>query len=97
VFFVQPALQRVSDWAVASQHQARRNALVASTMLARVRAERIAAEEAIARAVQRRLPAVRPEAQPTIELGAQAEFETQAEPAVPAPRQHQEQGMPVEA
>ena len=89
MFFVQQSLQRVSDWAVASQQQARRNALVASTVLARVRAERTAAEEAIARAVQRRLPAARPDAQPATGL--------ETEPAVPAPRQPRDEDVSVEA
>ncbi len=36
---------RVESWAVSAQQQARRNAMVASTALARRRAERMAVEE----------------------------------------------------
>lgn len=81
MILVQQALQRVSTWAEASQQQARRNALVASTVLARVRAERAAAEEAIAHAVRRSLPAVRPE----------------AEHPVPAPRIPADEDISVQA
>lgn len=88
VIFVQHALERVSAWAEASQQQARRNALVASTVLARVRAERAAAEEAIARAVQRSLPAVRHRGDGSAE---------QPDGVVPAPRTPADEDISIQA
>lgn len=81
MILIHQALGRISAWAEASQQQARRNALVASTVLARVRAERLAAEEAIARAVRRSLPPVPQE----------------IEPVVPAQRRPADEDVPVEA
>lgn len=75
---VEPARQRIVAWAVASQQQARRNALVASTALAELRAERLAADEAIARAVERSRPAARQPVRPAQADGNLAH--------VPAPR-----------
>lgn len=43
-----PALQVISTWAVSSQQQARRNAMIASTRLAQRRAERIEVEDYLA-------------------------------------------------
>lgn len=88
MIFVQQALEMVSAWAEASQQQARRNALVASTVLARVRAERAAAEEAIARAVQRSMPAVRLRGD---------EVSEPSEAVVPAPRTPVDEDVPIEA
>jgi hypothetical protein len=48
------AVNTVNVWALASQHQARRNAMIASTRLAQRRAERIDVEEFLARAADRR-------------------------------------------
>lgn len=49
-------LTLVHSWAVASQHRARRNAMVAATDLAARRAEMLDAQEFIVTALERRRP-----------------------------------------
>ncbi len=57
---LQLTLRRLDGWAVASQQQARRNAMIASTRLAQRRAERNEVEEFLALLAARKEQAVTP-------------------------------------
>lgn len=55
-------LQVISSWAAAAQQQACRNAMVASTALAKKRAERLGVEEFLARRLGRTTETPQPDA-----------------------------------